>query len=146
MANDINLCTFTGRLGRDAELKYLPNGDPVANFSIAVGESYKSKAGEKAETTEWVNCKAFRQLAEICGQYLTKGKQVAIVGKMKTRKWKDKEGNDRYTTEIVVDQMTMLGGKGEGEQRQEEAPKPAARPQKPTPDDPFADMDNSIPF
>jgi len=65
---------------------------------------------------------------------------------MKTRKWKDKEGNDRYTTEIVVDQMTMLGGKGEGEQRQDDAPKPAARPQKPTPDDPFADMDNSIPF
>ena len=137
MSHDLNLSQFIGRLGRDPETRYLANGDAVANFSIAVGESWKDKAtGEKVEKTEWVRCVAFRQLAEIVGKYLTKGKQVYVSGKFTTRKWQDKEGKDQYTTEIVVDQMQMLGG-GEGERQAPAAPqgraaavaRPASRPE-----------------
>jgi len=119
MSNDLNLCQFIGRAGKDAETRYTPSGDAIANFSIAVGWKGKDKEG-----TEWVRCSAFGKLGEICGQYITKGKQVYVAGRMNTRKWQDKDGQDRYTTEISVDRMQLLGG-GEGEQRQ--AGKPAAK-------------------
>lgn len=123
MANDINVCTFTGRLGRDCEVKYMSNGEAVANFAIAVGEAWKNKEGEKVENTEWVRCTAYRQLGEICGEWLKKGQQVAVVGKMKTRKWTDKDGQERYTTEVILERMTMLGGKpAEGDAPRQERP------------------------
>lgn len=115
MANDLNLAQFIGRLGRDPEVKYTNSGKAVCNFSIAVGESWKDKTtGEKQERTEWVNLVAFERTAEIVAEYLKKGSQVYVSGKIQTRKWQDKEGNDRYTTEVVVHQMQMLGGRGEG--------------------------------
>ena len=117
MASDLNLCQFIGRLGKDPEMKYTQSGVAVANFSIACGEKYKTKAGEQVENTEWVKCTAWRRLAEVIGEYLTKGSQVYVSGKMQTRKWEDKEGNNRYTTEIQVFQMQMLGSKGERQQQ-----------------------------
>lgn len=116
MSNDLNRCDFIGRLGRDPEIRYTPNGVAVANFSIAVGEKWKDKnTGEQNERTEWVKCSAFGKLAEVIGEYLSTGKQVYISGKMQTRQWEDKEGNKRYTTEIIVNQMQMLGGRGDSD-------------------------------
>lgn len=109
MANDLNRCEFIGRLGKDPETRFMPNGDAVCNFSLAVGWKSKEKEG-----TEWVRINSFGKLAEICGKYLTKGSQIYISGRMSTRKWQDKDGADRYTTEINADQMQMLGGKPEG--------------------------------
>lgn len=114
MANDLNLCQFIGRLGQDPETRYTPSGDAVTTFSIAVGERWKDKdSGEKKEKTEWVRCVAWRGLAEIAGNYLKKASQVYVAGKFKTRKWQ-KDGQDHYSTEIIVEQMQMLGGKREG--------------------------------
>lgn len=110
--SDLNLCQFIGRLGGDPEIRYTPSGVAVANFTIAVGEKYKSKSGEQVENTEWIRCTAWRRLAEIIGEYLNKGKQVYVSGKWKTRKWDDKDGNTRYTTELQVEQMQMLGSVG----------------------------------
>jgi single-strand DNA-binding protein len=107
--SDLNLCQFIGRLGRDPEVRYLPNGDAVCNLSIGVSQHWKDKSGDKKEQTEWVRASAFGKLAEICGQYLVKGKQVYIAGQMQTRKWTDKDGADKYTTEIRISQMQMLG-------------------------------------
>ena len=108
MANDLNQCNFVGRLGADPEVKSLNSGDSVVNFRIAVGWKTKEKEG-----AEWVSIVAFGKLAEICGQYLKKGAQVLVSGSMRTRKWQDKNGIDRYSTEIVADKMQMLGAKGE---------------------------------
>jgi single-strand DNA-binding protein len=112
MANDLNQFTFTGRLGKDPESRALPSGESVCNFSVAVGSSWKDKAsGAKQERTEWVGCAVFGKLAEICTQYLRKGSQIAAVGELRTRKWQDKDGKDRWTTEVILNQMTMMGGK-----------------------------------
>ena len=108
MATDLNRCEFIGRLGKDPEVRYAPSGDAVCNFSIAVG--YKTK---EKETTEWVRIVAFGNLAGICADYLKKGSQVFIAGRMTTRKWVNKNGVDQYTTEVVADQMQMLGGKSD---------------------------------
>ena len=110
----LNQCNFIGRVGRDPETKYLSSGEPVCNFSIAIDESYKNKSGEKVSKTEWVNIVTFRKLAEICGNYLVKGKQVYIEGKIQTRTWEDKEGVKRYSTEIVANDMKMLDSRGQG--------------------------------
>lgn len=110
MANDLNRCEFIGRLGKDPEVRYAPSGDAICNFSIAVGWKSKEKEG-----AEWVRATAFGKLAEVCGQYLKKGSQVYISGRFTTRKWKNKEGVDQYSTEINVDQMQMLGGKSESD-------------------------------
>lgn len=146
MANDLNLCQFIGRLGRDPETKYTPGGDAVTNFSIACGEQWNDKSsGEKQERTEWIRCIAWRKLGEICGEYLKKGSQVYVSGKMVTRKWKDKEGNERYSTEVVLDRMQMLGPKPSG--GQEEAPRERpATAKKPATAGGFDDMDDDIPF
>lgn len=108
MANDLNRCEFIGRLGKDPELRYSASGDAIANFSIACG--YK---GKEKEGTEWIRITAFGKLAGICGDYLRKGSQVYIAGRMTTRKWQNKDGVDQYTTEVIADQMQMLGGKSE---------------------------------
>ena len=115
MSKDVNQCNFTGRLGKDIDLKYTASGSAVANFSIACGDDYKDKQGQKVEQTNWVNIVMFGKLAEIAGKYLQKGSQVYISGKQVTRKWQDKDGNDRYTTEIVANEMKMLGGKGDSQ-------------------------------
>lgn len=114
--SSVNQCNFVGYMGRDPETRAMPNGDTVANFSIACGERWKDKqSGEMKEKTEWVSCVAWRRTAEVIGEYGRKGMQVFVSGKYTTRKWKDKEGNDRYTTEILVDQFTMLGKKSDNE-------------------------------
>ena len=115
MANDLNNCQFIGRLGQDPEIKYLPSGDAVANFSVAVGEKWKDKQGQAQERTEWVNCAAFGKLGEIIGEYLRKGSQVFISGKMKTEKYQAQDGTDRYSTKIVVRDMQMLGSKSDSQ-------------------------------
>jgi single-strand DNA-binding protein len=109
----VNKVILVGNLGKDPELRYTPSGVAVANFSLATTETYKDRDGNRQNKTEWHNIVAWRQLAEICGKYLHKGKQVYIEGKLTTRKWQDRDGVDRYTTEIVADQMQMLGRAGE---------------------------------
>jgi single-strand DNA-binding protein len=110
----VNKCIFIGNLGRDPEMRYMPSGEAIANFSIACTDSFKSKSGEKQERTEWVRIAMFGRQAEIAGEYLKKGSSVYIEGRMQTRKWQNKEGIDQYTTEIVADRMQMLGGRNSG--------------------------------
>ena len=111
----VNKVIIVGNLGRDPETRYLPSGEAVTNISVATTSTWKDKAsGEKKEETEWHRVSAFGRLAEIMGEYLKKGSQVYIEGSLRTRKWQDKEGKDRYTTEIVGEKMQMLSGKGEG--------------------------------
>lgn len=124
MSNDFNSCTFTGRLSKDPDVRYLPDGKVVTNFSIACGESWKDKnTGEKKERVEWIRVVCFNKLAEIAGEFLLKGSQVLISGKLTTRSWDDKDGNKRYSTEIIADKMQMLGGK-----KKEDAGDQAASP------------------
>lgn len=112
MSKDLNLCQFIGRLGNDVDMRHTASGSAVANLNIACSDDYKNKdSGEQVEQTNWIRVVAFGRLAEIMGEYLRKGSQVYISGKQVTRKWQDKEGNDRYTTEIVANEMQMLGGK-----------------------------------
>jgi len=106
----INKAILVGNLGADPEIRYTPSGMAVANFRIATSETF-NKDGQKETRTEWHRIVAFGKLAEICGEYLAKGKQVYIEGKIQTRKWTDKDGNDKYTTEILANQMQMLGGR-----------------------------------
>jgi len=111
MANGLNKVMLIGNLGKDPEVKYTPNGTAVASFSLATAESWV-KDGKKETRTEWHKIVVWGKLAEICGEYLTKGKQVYLEGRIQTREWEDKEGIKRYTTEIVASQMIMLGSKG----------------------------------
>ncbi|HEU0265355.1 MAG TPA: single-stranded DNA-binding protein [Geobacterales bacterium] len=110
----LNKVMLIGNLGRDPEVRYTASGTAVASFSIATSERFKSKSGDWEERTEWHNITLWGRLAEIAGEYLAKGRTVYIEGRLQTRKWQDKEGKDRYTTEIVGEKMQMLGGKGEG--------------------------------
>ena len=111
----INKAIILGHLGRDPELKHTQSGSAVCNFSVATSESWTDKqTGQKQERTEWHRIVAFSRLAEICGQYLLKGSQVYIEGRIQTREWTDRDGNRRFTTEIVADKMQMLGGRQEG--------------------------------
>ncbi len=161
----VNKVILVGNLGKDPEVRYLPNGDAVANVTMATTESWKDKSsGEKRELTEWHRIVFYRKLAEIVGQYLKKGSAMYIEGRIRTRKWTDKEGVERYTTEIEANEMQMLGGRsgtaassggeteyssGGGSRPQEPAsrapsPSPRAPATKKTPD--FSDMDDDIPF
>lgn len=149
----VNKVILIGNLGADPEIRYMPNGDPVATFNIATTDTWKDKqTGEKKEATEWHRIVIFRKLAEIAGQYLKKGAPIYIEGALKTRKWQNKAGQDRYTTEIVAYTMQMLGGKREGEQsapRSESAP--AQNQQRSAPAQnggggSFDDFEDSIPF
>jgi len=119
MAGGINKVILVGNLGQDPEIRYTADGRPIANFSIATSESWKDKnSGEKREKTEWHRVVVFGKLAEICGEYLSKGRQVYIEGKLQTRKWQGQDGQDRYTTEVVIDgfngTMQMLGSREGG--------------------------------
>jgi len=115
MARGINKVILVGNLGKDPEVRYMPNGNAIANITLATTESWKDKqTGETQEKTEWHRVVLFRRLGEIAGEYLKKGSQVYIEGKLQTRKWQDNTGNDRYTTEIIANEMQMLGGRGGG--------------------------------
>ena len=144
----VNKVILVGNLGADPDQRFLPNGDAVCNINIATSESWKDKqTGDKKEATEWHRVVFFRRLAEIAGQYLTKGSSVYVEGSLKTRKWQDKDGSDRYTTEIVGSEMKMLGGKGDGEQRQApQAERPKAESAQAKKRQTFDDMDDAIPF
>lgn len=113
-SSGINKVIIVGNLGQNPEVKYMPNGNAVTNISVATSESWKDQQGQIQERTEWHRIVAFRKLAEIMGQYLQKGSKVYIEGKLQTRKWQDQNGNDRYTTEIVCDNMQMLDRRQEG--------------------------------
>ena len=147
----VNKVIVVGNLGKDPETRFMPDGKAVCNFSVATTDTWKDKAtGEKKEATEWHRISSFGRLAEICGEYLKKGSQVYVEGKLRTRKWQDKEGQDRYTTEIIADAMQMLGsrgGMGSGEPREAREPSAAgeSRPAK-KPAGEFQDMDDDIPF
>lgn len=113
MARGVNKVILIGNLGRDPEVRYMPNGQAVANITIATSEAWKDKnTGEQQERTEWHRVVFFRRLAEIAGEYLKKGSKVYIEGKLQTRKWQDNQGQDRYTTEVVANEMQMLDSKG----------------------------------
>jgi single-strand DNA-binding protein len=115
MARGVNKVIIVGTLGKDPETRYMPSGSAVTNMRLATNEQWKDKqTGEQQERTEWHSIAMFGRLAEIAAEYLRKGSQVYIEGKLRTRKWQDKEGKDRYTTEIVADEMQMLGSKGGG--------------------------------
>jgi len=108
----VNKVIIVGNLGRDPETRYMPNGEAVTNVAVATTESWKDKnSGEKKELTEWHRITFYRKLAEIAGQYLKKGSQVYVEGRLQTRKWTDKDGVEKYTTEIIADTMQMLGGR-----------------------------------
>ena len=115
MQRGVNKVILVGNLGQDPEVRYMPNGNAVANISVATSETWKDKnTGDNQERTEWHRVVLFRRLAEIAGEYLKKGSKVYIEGKLQTRKWQDQSGQDRYTTEVVADQMQMLDSRGAG--------------------------------
>lgn len=137
MARGVNKVILIGNLGNDPEVKYLPNGGAVANFTIATSESWTDKAtSEKKEQTEWHRIVIYQRLAEIAGEYLRKGSKVYIEGKLKTRKWQDQQGVERYTTEIVCNELQMLDGKQDGSspaQPRQQAPAQQPAAQRPAP-------------
>ncbi|MDX1507609.1 MAG: single-stranded DNA-binding protein [Woeseiaceae bacterium] len=115
MARGINKVILVGNLGQDPETRYMPSGGAVTNFTLATNESWKDKqTGEQKERTEWHKVAMFGRLAEIAAEYLRKGSQVYVEGRLQTRKWQDRDGNDRWTTEIIANEMQMLGGRGGG--------------------------------
>ena len=152
MARGINKVIIVGNLGQDPETRYMPSGSAVTNFTVATNESWKDKqTGEQRDRTEWHRVAMFNRLAEIAAEYLRKGSQVYIEGTLRTRKWQGQDGNDRYTTEIIADEMQMLGGRGGaggaggdfgGGQSRGKSGGSSAPPQ-PGPDDEF---DDDIPF
>jgi single-strand DNA-binding protein len=159
----VNKVIVLGNLGKDPEVRYTPNGNAVCNLRIATTRNWKDKStGDKVEETEWHSVVLYDRQAEIAGEYLRKGRSVYIEGRLKTRKWQDKEGADRYTTEIVADSMQLLGGRDDsggggggdterGERgERSERPAPAARPAPTKPaaktSTSFDNMDDDIPF
>ena len=147
----INKVIIVGNLGRDPETRTFPSGDQVANVTIATTDRWRDKnTGENKEATEWHRVSFHGRLAEIVGQYLKKGSQVYVEGSLRTRKWTDQSGQERYATEIRADSMQMLGGRGDGEgsqrpaQRAAPAPRPAASPT--AAGSGFDDMDDDVPF
>jgi single-strand DNA-binding protein len=150
MARGVNKVILVGNLGKDPEVRYMPSGNAVANVTLATTDSWKDKqTGEKQERTEWHNIVFYSRLAEIVGEYLKKGSQVYVEGSLRTRKWQDKDGNDRYSTEIRADTMQMLGRReGGGEPRAESAgaPRAAAPAAAKKPAGKFDDMEDDIPF
>jgi single-strand DNA-binding protein len=121
----VNKVILIGNLGRDPELRYLPNGDPVVKFTLATGSRWKDKNGQLQERTDWHNIVAFGRQAEICNQYLKKGSQVYVEGRIQNRSWEDKDGNKKYITEIITRSVQMLGRRGEPEA---EVPEEIAEP------------------
>lgn len=154
----INKVILIGNLGKDPETRYLPSGDAVTNITVATTDTWKDKEGAKQEHTEWHRIAFFGKLAEIAGEYLKKGSPVYVEGRIRTRKWQDKEGQDRYSTEIVADRMQLLGSRGGGSESA--AREPAVRepqaaasgggakaaPPKKGGGGGFEEMDDDIPF
>lgn len=148
MARGINKVILIGNLGKDPEVRYMANGGAVCNVTLATSESWKDKqSGEQKDKTEWHNIVFYRRLAEIAGEYLRKGSQVYVEGKLQTRKWQDKTGNDRYTTEIIANEMQMLGGRGGGGGGSADFAGERSSPQAaPAPAAAADDFDDDIPF
>ncbi len=149
MARGINKVILVGNLGADPETRYMPSGSAVTNLSVATSESWKDKqTGEQKDRTEWHKVVMFDRLAEVAAEYLRKGSQVYIEGKIQTRKWQDKDGNDRWTTEVRANEMQMLGGRGGGggvapmNRDQGSSSAPSSAPPQAGPDD----FDDDIPF
>ena len=146
----VNKVILIGNLGKDPEARYMPNGEAVTNITLATTETWKDKSGEKQEKTEWHRVTFYRKLAEIAGEYLKKGRPVYVEGRLETRKWTDKAGEDRYTTEIIASDMKMLGGKSDTDAGTYQAPVAAKRvaPGIPvgTGKTGFEDMLDDIPF
>jgi single-strand DNA-binding protein len=140
----VNKVILVGNLGKDPELRYTPSGAAVATFSLATSERYKDKSGEWVDKTEWHNIVAWRNLAEICGKFLHKGKQVYIEGKIQTRSYDDRDGNKRYMTEIVAQRVRFLGGGAGRGAGAGDAPPPSPSPDEPTAS--AAPDDEDIPF
>jgi single-strand DNA-binding protein len=144
----VNKVILIGNLGRDPETRYSADGAAIANVSIATTRRYKDSAGQQQEETEWHRVVFFGRLAEIAGEYLRKGRPVYVEGRLRTRKWTDKEGVEKYTTEIVAENMQMLGsreGMGGGEVEESAPARPAAKPAA-KPAQNIAEMDDDIPF
>ncbi len=148
----INKAILVGNLGKDPELRYTASGQAVATFSLATTEKFKNKGGEQQERTEWHNIVAWGPLAEICGKYLTKGKQIYCEGRIQSRSYDDRDGNKRYITEIVISDMQMLGGRpgdegggGAGARQARSGSLPAKDPVS-VPDDAPYNTDDDIPF
>ena len=143
----LNKVILIGRLGRDPETRYMPNGEAVCNFSVATSEAWNDRNGQRVERTEWHNITMYRRLAEIAGQYLKKGSQVYLEGKIQSRKYQDKNGAERTAYDIIANEMKMLGG-GNSEQQaqpaQAETPTPPRR--QATPAAPAEDIDDDVPF
>ncbi|HLC18796.1 MAG TPA: single-stranded DNA-binding protein [Thermodesulfobacteriota bacterium] len=133
----VNKVILVGNLGADPEIRYTPSGTAVANFSLATTETRTNKEGQKEQKTEWHKIVAFKRLAEICGEYLSKGRQVYIEGRIQTRNWEDKDGNKRYITEIIADTMQMLGSR---DQAQREAPPQGKPPEEEAPAEDLEDV------
>jgi single-strand DNA-binding protein len=156
MARGVNKVILIGNLGQDPEVKYMPSGGAVTNVTVATSESWKDKnTGEQKENTEWHRVVFFRRLAEIAGEYLKKGSKVYIEGKLQTRKWQDQSGNDRYTTEIIANEMQMLdsrgnggggGGGGGGYNQSSGASSSSASQSSAAPAGGMGDFDDDIPF
>ena len=129
MARGVNKVILIGNLGKDPEIRYTPNGLAVANLTLATSETWKDKqSGENQERTEWHRIVFYQRLAEIAGEYLRKGSKIFVEGRLQTRKWQDKSGQDRYTTEIIGENMQMLDSKGGGASASEREPMAAAKP------------------
>jgi single-strand DNA-binding protein len=145
MAKGINKVILVGNLGQDPEVKYMPSGGAVCNVSLATTDSWKDKtSGERQERTEWHRVVFFHRLAEIAGEYLRKGSQVYVEGRLQTRKWQDKDGQERYTTEIIASEMQMLGGRSGG--FDQSSPSPSGPSQARREESPSDDFDDDIPF
>ena len=151
----VNKVILIGNLGRDPETRYMPDGAAITNISVATTDTWKDKQGEKQEKTGWHRVAFFGRLAEIAGEYLKKGSQVYVEGRLQTRKWQDKDGQDRYTTEIVADRMQMLGSRqGMGAAAAAEPPpdrgeggaRPASKPAGKGAGGKFDDFEDDIPF
>lgn len=162
MARGLNKVTLIGNVGQDPETRHMPSGGQVTNVSLATNEQWKGQDGEKHEKVEWHRLVFFGKLAEIAGEYLTKGKQCYVEGRLQTRKWQDQSGNDRWSTEIVVSQMLLLGGGGQeggagrrqrddggaGDYERESGGRSGGqgRRQEPPKSNPPTDFDDDIPF
>jgi len=148
MAGSINKVILIGRLGKDPELKYTPSGAPMAKFTLATDDVFKDRNGEQQRRTEWHNIVAWNKLAEICGEYLTKGKQVYIEGSIRSRQWEDQSGNKRTSYEIVARRMALLGSRADSERTSATSvdPKQAERPSpaEPSPEPDIADSVNKV--
>lgn len=145
----VNKVILVGRLGKDPETRYMPNGDAVTNITLATSETWKDKNGEKQEKTEWHRVTFYRKLAEIAGEYLKKGSMAYIEGRLETRKWTDKAGVDKYTTEIIANEMQMLSSRSGGNTFEvvdrESSAGAAAKTAKKTGGE-FDDFEDDIPF